>query len=127
MFVFDVFVLGVCVFSVFVHDVIGITKSGGVFGAFVRGVGFEFGAIRGAVFFDFLGFSFGEFGLGGSLVFSSVQVSFFLAFFFLGFFFREFCCASCVNFLGFVLFEIGATGEGIHLGVIGSFLVLGFS
>ena len=127
MFVFDVFVLGVCVFSVFVHDVIGITKSGGVFGAFVRGVGFEFGAIRGAMLFDFLGFRLGEFGLGGSLVFGGVQVGFFLAFFFFLFFFREFGCAGRVNFLCFVLFEIGATGEGIHLGVIGSFLVLGFS
>jgi hypothetical protein len=96
-----------------------------VFGAFMCGVGFEFGAICGAMLFDFLGFSLGKFGLGGSLVFSSVQVSFFLAFFFLGFFFREFCRASGVNFLGFVLFEVGATGEGIHLGVIGSFFVLG--
>jgi len=90
MCVFDVFVLGVCVFSVFVHDVLGITKSCGVFGAFMRGVGFEFGAICGAMLFDFLGFSLGKFGLGGNLVFGGVQMRFFLAFFFLGFFFREF-------------------------------------
>jgi len=96
-----------------------------VFGAFVRGVCFEFGAIRGAVLFDFFGFSLGEFGLGGSLVFGSVQVRFFLAFFFFGFFFGEFSFASGVNFLGFVFFEIGATGEGINLGVIGSFFVFG--
>lgn len=92
----------------------------------MRGVGFEFSAIRGAVLFHFLGFRFGEFGLGGSLVFGGVQVRFFLAFFFVGFFFREFSCASGVNFLWFVLFKIGATSEGIHLGVIGSFFVFGF-
>jgi hypothetical protein len=97
-----------------------------VFGAFVRSVGFEFSTIRRAMLFDFLGFRFGEFGLGGGLVFGGVQVRFFLAFFFLGFFFREFCCASGVRFLGFVFFEFGATGESIHLGVIGSFFVLGF-
>jgi hypothetical protein len=125
VFVFDMFVLGVSVFSVLDHYVFGITKSCGVFGAFVRSVGFEFGAIRGAMFFDFLGFSLGELGLGGSLVFGGVQVRFFLAFLFFGFFVGEFCCASGVNFLGFVLFEVGATGEGIHLGVIGSFFVLG--
>lgn len=50
---------------------------------------------------------------------------FFLAFFFFGFFFGEFSFASGVNFLGFVFFEIGATGEGINLGVIGSFFVFG--
>jgi len=97
-----------------------------VFGAFVRGVGFEFGAIRGAVLFYFFGFILGEFGLSGSLVFGGVQVRFFLSFFFLGFFFREFGLASGVNLLWFVLFEIRATDEGIHLGVIGSFFVLGF-
>jgi hypothetical protein len=97
-----------------------------VFGAFVRGVGFEFGAIRGAVLFDFLGFGLGKFGLSGSLVFGGVQVCFFLAFLFLGFFFGELGLASGVNFLGFVFVEFGATGEGIHLGVIGSFFVLGF-
>jgi len=52
-------------------------------------------------------------------------VRFFLAFFFFGFFFGEFSFASGVNFLGFVFFEIGATGEGINLGVIGSFFVFG--
>lgn len=92
----------------------------------MRGVGFEFGAIRGAMLFDFLGFRFGEFGLSGSLVFGSVQVRFFLAFFFFLFFFGEFGLASRANFLWFVLFEFGATGEGIHLGVIGSFFVFCF-
>jgi hypothetical protein len=57
MFVFCMFC--VLVFSVFVHGVFGITQSGGMFGAFVRGVGFEFGAIRGAVFFYFFGFILG--------------------------------------------------------------------
>ena len=97
-----------------------------MFGAFVRGVGFEFGAIRGAVLFYFFGFILGEFGLSGSLVFGGVQVRFFLAFFFLGFFFRDLCFASGVDFLGFVLFEIGATREGIDFSVIGSFFVLCF-
>lgn len=92
----------------------------------MRGVGFEFSAIRGAMLFNFLGFRFGEFGLGGGLVFDSVEMSFFLAFFFLGFFFGEFGLASGVNFLWFVFFEIGATSESINLGVIGSFFVLGF-
>jgi hypothetical protein len=99
-----------------------------VFGAFVSDVGLEFSAIRGAVLLDFFGFSFGEFGFRGSLVFGGVQVSLFLAFFFFGFFFGEFGLASGVNFLGFVfvLFEIGATGESVDLGVIGSFFVLCF-
>ena len=92
-------------------------------GAFVSSVSLEFGAIRGAVLFDFFSFSFGELGFRSSLVFGGVQVRFFLALFFLGFFFGEFCFASGANFLGFVFFEIGATGEGINLGVIGSFFV----
>jgi hypothetical protein len=120
-----VFVLGMLVFSMFVHNMLGITKSGSVFGAFMRGVGFEFGAIRRAMLFDFLGFIFGKFGLRGSLVFGGVQVRFFLAFFLLGFFFREFGFASGVNFFGLVLFEFGATREGIDFGVVGSFFVLG--
>jgi hypothetical protein len=129
VFMFGVLVLDMFVFRVFgmfVHDMLGITKGGSVFGAFVSGVSLEFGAIRGAVLFDFFGFSLGEFGLRSSLVFSRVQVRFFLAFFFVGFFFREFRFASCVNFFGFVLFEIGATGEGIDLSVIGSFFVFCF-
>ena len=84
-------VLGMLVFGVFMGNMYGITEGGSVFGAFMCCVGFEFGAIRGAMFFDFLGFRFGKFGLGGSLVFGGVKVRFFLAFFFLGFFFREFC------------------------------------
>lgn len=125
VFVFGVLVLGMLVFSMFVHNMLGITKSGSVFGAFMRGVGFEFGAIRRAMLFDFLGFIFGKFGLRGSLVFGGVQVRFFLAFFLLGFFFREFGFASGVNFFGLVLFEFGATREGIAFGVVGSFFVLG--
>lgn len=123
VFVFGVFVLGMLVFSVLVHDMLGITESGSVFGAFVSGVGFEFGSIRGAVLFYFFGFILGEFGLRGGLVFGGVQMRFFLAFFLFGFFFREFSFASSVNFLGFVLFEFGATCEGIDFGVIGSFFV----
>jgi hypothetical protein len=98
-----------------------------VFGTFVRGVGFEFGAIRGTVLFDFLGFIFGKFGLRGSLVFGGVQMRFFLAFFLFGFFFREFGFASGVNFFGLVLFEFGATREGIDFGVVRSFFVFCFS
>jgi hypothetical protein len=94
-----------------------------VFGAFVRGVGFEFSAIRGAVLFDLFGFILGEFGFRSGLVFGSVQVRLFLAFFLFGFFFREFGFASCVDFLGFVFFEFSATSEGIDFGVIGSFFV----
>jgi hypothetical protein len=123
--VLDMFVFRV--FSMFVHDMIGNAESSRVFGAFVSGVGFEFGAIRGAVLFDFFGFSLGEFGFRSSLVFGGVQVRFFLAFFFLGFFFREFCFASSVNFLWLVLFEIGAANECICFSVIGGFLVFGFS
>ena len=130
-FCFGVFMFGVLVldmfvfrvFSMFVHDMLGITESSSVFGAFVRGVGLEFGAIRGAVLFDFFGFGLGEFGLRGGLVFGGVQVRFFLAFFFFGFFFGEFRFASGVNFLGFVFFEFGATDEGIDFSVIGSFFV----
>jgi hypothetical protein len=81
MFVFDLFMCGV-----FGHGMLGITEGGSVFGAFVRGVGFEFGAIGGAVFLDFLGFFFGEFGFRGGLVFGGVEVRFFLAVLFLGFF-----------------------------------------
>jgi hypothetical protein len=95
-----------------------------VFRAFVRGVGFEFSAIRRAVLFDFLGFILGEFGFRGGLIFGGVEVRFFLAFFLFGFFFREFGFASGVDSLGFVLIEFGATGEGIDFGVIGRFFVL---
>lgn len=123
VFVFDMLVLGMLVFGVFVHEMLGITESGSVFRAFVRGVGFEFGAIRGTVLFDFFGFVLGEFGLRGGLVFGGVQVRFFLAFFLFGFFFREFDFASGVNFLRLVLFKFGATCEGMDFGVIGSFFV----
>jgi len=110
VFMFGVLVLDMFVFRVFsmlVHDMVGMTESGSVFGAFVSGVRLEFGAIRGAVLFDFFGFSLGKFGFRGDLVFGGIQVGFFLAFFFFGFFFGEFSFASRVNFLNFVLFEIG--------------------
>jgi hypothetical protein len=125
MFMFGVLMLGMRVFRESVHGVFGITESGSVFSAFVRGVRFEFGAIRGAVLFDFLGFSLGEFCLRGSLIFGGIEVRFFLAFFFLGFFvLRKFGFASGVNFLGFVIFfKFGAAYEGIGLDVIGGFLV----
>jgi len=74
-----------------------------VFGAFVGGVGFEFGAIRGAMLFHFFGFILGEFTLGGGLVFRGVEVSFFLTFFFFRFFvLGKFRFARGVNFFGFL-------------------------
>ena len=97
-----------------------------MFGAFVRGVGSEFRAIGGAVFFDFLGFILGEFGFRGSLIFGGVEVSFFLTLFLLGFFFREVGFRRGMNFLNFVIFEFSATGQGIDFGVVGSFLVFCF-
>ena len=115
---FDHFRFCVFVFGWFVHDVLGITEGSGVLGAFVSGVSFEFGAIRGAMLFDFLGVILGEFGLGGRLLFSGVQVSCFLAFLLLGFLIRQFSFCGGVNFLGFVLFEFSATDEGIRLGLI---------
>jgi hypothetical protein len=125
MFMFGVLMLGMSVFRESVHGVLGITESGGVFGAFVRGVGCEFGAVGGAMLFDFFGFILGEFGLRGSLIFGGVEVRFFLALFFLGFFvLRQFSFASGVNFLGFVIFfKFGAAYEGIGLDVIGGFLM----
>ena len=116
-------VFRVFVFRVLVHGVFGIAKSGGVFGAFVGGVGFEFSSIRGAVLFHFFGFILGEFTLGGGLIFRGVEVGFFLAFLFLGFFFGEICFRSRVNLFGLVFLKFGAAGEGIGFGVIGSFLV----
>ena len=84
VFVFAVLVFGLAVFvmlllvvfgfCVVVHDVHGITEGGSVFRAFVRGVGFEFSAIRGTVLFDFLSLLFGEFGFGGSLIFGVAMV-----------------------------------------------------
>jgi hypothetical protein len=95
-----------------------------VFGAFVGGVGFEFGAIRGAMLFHFFGFVLGEFGLGSCLIFCGVEVGFFLTFFFFRFFvLGKLGIAGCVNFRGFVFLEFGATGEGVGFGVIGGFLV----
>lgn len=110
----------------FAHRVLRITESGGVFGTFMRGVGFEFGAIGGAVRFDFRSFFFGKLGLRGSLLFRSVQPFVLLTLFLLGFFFREFGSRVGVNFLYFVLFEFGATGEGVSVSEVGSFLVFCF-
>jgi hypothetical protein len=108
---FVVFFLVVIVFCVVVCDVHGITESGGVFGAFVGRVGFEFSAIRGAVLLDFLRFLFGEFGFGGSLIFGGVEVGFFLALFFFSFLvLGQFGFAGGVNFLGFIfVVKFGAT------------------
>jgi hypothetical protein len=107
--------------------VLRITERGGVFGTFMRGVRFEFSAIGGAVLFDFLGFIFGELGFRGSLIFRCVLLRFVPPFFLFGFFFlRKFCFGSGVNFLYFVLFELGATGKSIGVGVCGSFLVFCF-
>lgn len=125
-FVLVVFVFSVFVFRVLVGDVFGITESGGVFCAFVGGVGFEFGAIRGAMLFHFFGFILGEFRLGGSLIFGGVEVSFFLAVLFFRFLFRKFGLGRGVNFFRFVLFELGAAGKGIGFGVVGGFFVFCF-
>jgi len=116
-------------FGMIEHGVLRITEGGGLFGAFMRGVGFEFSTIGSAMLFDFLGFILGELGFCGRLIFRCVLLCFVLPFFLFlfGFFFlREFCFGSGVNFLRFVLFEFGATGEGIGLGVVGSFLVFCF-
>jgi hypothetical protein len=121
MFVFDLFMCGV-----FGHGMLGITEGGSVFGAFVRGVGCEFGAIGGAMLFDFFGFILGEFGVRGGLIFRSVEVGFFLALLFFGIFVvREFGFSGGVNFLGFVV-EFGAADEGIGFGVSGSLFVFCF-
>lgn len=110
----------------FAHSVLRITESGGVFGAFMRGIGFEFSAIGGAVRFDFRSFFLGKLGLRGGLLFRSVQPFVLLTFFLFGFFFREFGSRVGVNFLYFVLFEFGATGEGVGVSVVGSFLMFCF-
>jgi hypothetical protein len=95
-----------------------------VFGAFVGGVGFEFGAIGGAVLFHFFGFVLGELGFGGGLIFRGIEMGFFLTFFFFRFFvLGKFRFARGVDFFRFVFLEFGATGEGIDFGVIGSFFV----
>jgi hypothetical protein len=89
------------VFRMFVNDMFGIAQSGSVFGAFVGGVGFEFGSIRGTMLFDFFGFFFGEFGFRGGLIFGSVEVRLFLAILFFGLFvFGKFCFADEVNPFG---------------------------
>jgi hypothetical protein len=127
--VFVVFVFVMFVFRVLVLAMYGITQSGGVFGGFVGGVGFEFGAVGGAVFLDFRGFCFGEFRFRGGLIFRCVEagVLFFLSFFlgFFCFFFRELGIEGGLNIFDLFFVEFGATGESVGFGVIGSFLVLG--
>ena len=103
MFVFAVGVLivfDVLVLRMVMRDM--VAQSGGVFGAFVGGVGFELGAIRGAMFFYFLGFFFAEFGFGRRLIFGGVEMGFFF------------------------LVEFGATRQSVGLRVVGSFFVFGF-
>jgi hypothetical protein len=138
-FCFGVFVFGMLMFSVlavvfvlrvfsmFVHEVLGITERSGVFGTFVRSIGFEFSAIRGAMLFDFFSFILGEFGFGSDLIFGGIQVRVLLAFFFFCFFvLGKFGFTGDVNFLGFVLFEFGATDKSIGFSLIRSFLVFCF-
>jgi len=121
MFVFYTFMCGV-----FGHGMLGITEGGSVFGAFVRSVGCEFGAIGGAMLFDFFGFILGEFAFRGGLIIRSVEVGFFLALLFFGIFVvGEFGFSGGVNFLGFVV-EFGAADQGIGCGVIGSLFVFCF-
>ena len=119
LFVFDVLVLGMVV-----RDM--LAESGSVFGTFVCGVGFEFGAIRRAVLFDFLGFVFGEFGFGSRLIFGGVEMRVFLAIFFFGFFLREFSIEGGLNIFHFVFVEIGTTGESVGFRVVGGFFVFRF-
>lgn len=125
MFQFGVFEFGVFVLDGFVRDAPGITQSSSVFGAFMRSVGGEFGAVGGAMLFNFFGFILGEFGFRGSLIFGGVEVRLFLSFFFFSFFvIREFGLASSVKFLSLVIFfEFGAADDGAGLDEIGGFLV----
>jgi hypothetical protein len=122
MFEFDMLFL--C--GVFGHGMLGITEGGSVFGAFVCGVGCEFGAIGGAMLFDFFRFILGELGFRGGLIIRSVKVGFFLALLFFGFFVvREFGFSGGVNFLGIIV-EFSAADEGIGFGVSGSLFVFCF-
>jgi hypothetical protein len=121
MFFFVMLVLG----GMFVLDMDGIAKRGGVFGGFVSGVCFEFGAIGGAVLFDLGSFGFGEFRFGSGLVFRCVEPGFLLSFFFV-FFFRKFGIEGGLNILDFFFVEFGAAYESVDLGVVGSLFVLGF-
>jgi hypothetical protein len=126
---FDYFRSGMFLFAmfkhgVFGHDMLGLTEGGSVFRAFMCGVGCEFGAVGGAMRFDFCGFILGEFGFRGCLIFRSVEVGFFFSLLFFGIFVvREFGFSGGVNFLGFVVVEFGAADEGIDFGVIGSLFV----
>jgi hypothetical protein len=115
---------GMLVFRVTVDDM--LTESGSVFSAFVGGVGFELGAIRGAVLFDFLGFFFGEFGFGSRLIFGGVEMRFFLAVFLFGFFVGKLNFARGMHFRGFIFFEVRTATEGVGFDVLGRFFVFRF-
>jgi hypothetical protein len=121
LFVFDMLMC-----ALFGHDMLGITEGGSMFGAFVRGVGCEFGAIGGAMLLDFFGFILGEFGVRGGLIFRSVEVGFFLALLFFDIFLvRQFGFSGGENYLGFVV-EFGVADQCIGFGVIGSLFVFCF-
>jgi len=68
-------------FGVFLFGDVWPTDGGGVFGTFVRGVGFHLRAVGGAALFDLLGFLFGEFGFCGGLIFFRISLFGFLGFF----------------------------------------------
>ncbi|MGH7748811.1 MAG: hypothetical protein ACREQ5_29220, partial [Candidatus Dormibacteria bacterium] len=72
-------------FGVFLMEVGGIADGRGVLGAFMRGVGFEFGTIGGAACFDFGGFFLGEFGFRSGPIFGSVHLQIVATIFFLPF------------------------------------------
>lgn len=92
VFVFAMFVMLFFVVFVlrrmFVLDMHGITQRSGVFGGFVGGVGFEFGAVGGAVLFDFGGFGFGEFRFRGDLILGGIEPGILFGFFLGLLFFR---------------------------------------
>jgi hypothetical protein len=101
---FNVVMLGAMLFHFIVPCFFRYTKSCGVFGAFVRGVGFGLSTIGCAARFNFLGFFFGK-----SRAFRVSGANFF-------------------RFLGFHLrfvFEFGAADYGIRFCVVLSFFVLG--
>jgi hypothetical protein len=118
-------VFGVFVFGVVVDDM--LPERGSVFGAFVGGVGFELGAIRGAMLFDFLGFFFGKFGFSGRLIFGGVEMSFFFALLFFGFFVGELSFAGGLHLRGFIFFEVRTATECVGFGVLGRFFVFRFN
>jgi hypothetical protein len=117
LFVHVLFV-SVCVFGFRSSElgvgVVQLTKSGGVLGAFLRGISSKIGTVRGTTGFDLFdvfigkaGVVFGRSFCGGLVLFLRALVfdSLFLFFFF---------------------FEDGAADEGVSPRLSGSFLVLGF-